>query len=410
MNIRQKKVYYLYFKSVLMLIVTMGLGMLVATALGKVLLKKEVVAETPVDPASLQEVYVLKQKHAQGQEIVADDVIIDHFVKNKVPRGSVRSFSQIMNRPLKKEVAAGTILLEDDFAIKIDRDKIKGFVPSGHQLVAIQIQESADEKNKNIVPGDHVDVLLVQETDGKDAVSETVLFEKIPVMDAIWENVADRENRVKGTISLLLSDEQKEDILKESGEKAKLRLRVCPPVNPPNENPMVNPLENNFVQDSADTKIVASAQPKESVPEQQPAVLSTMLPNSTGEIYTVFHGEKLANSKLAQNKNSNIKPTPAVPGAKYGEATQMTQLAYPQQADNGLSKGMLTGGTAEANAPYQLDDRTAPRYSSFYGENRPSQWHETVPRRPLVYNAPTPDSSQQHGIYRSNGVYLTNGQ
>jgi len=372
-----------------MLVVAMGLGMIVATALGKVLMKKEVAAETPVDPASLQEVYILKQKCLQGREIDADDVIIDHLGKNKVPRGSIKSFSQMMNRPLIREVAAGTILMENDFAMKTNHDKIKGFVPAGHQLVAVQVQESAGEKNKNIVPGDHVDVLLIRETDEKDAARETVLFEKIPVMDAIWDNTTDGENCVKGTISLMLSDEQKEDMLRESAEKAKLRLRVCPPINLPDESPMVNPLQKNFVQNHNNGNIMGSTQSK-SVTEQQPAVLSTMLPNPTGEIYTVFHGEKTGNSRLAQ---SDTKLTPAVPDAKFGGTTPMAQLA-------------------DTNSSYQLDVRTAPRYPTFYGENQ-SQWREITPQRPLVYEVPAGSivpSPQQRGIYRSNGVYVTNSQ
>jgi Flp pilus assembly protein CpaB len=397
----QKKVFLTYFKTTFLLIATFFLGAVIATGVARLMDKsKTVVVNSKPNPTDFRDVFVLKNTVREGKEILPENVIVARLHKNEVPRGVVKTYQQIDGRAVRAEISQGTVLLDEYFVPQITQNAVNGFIPPGFHAVTIQVHEMAADGQSNIsavIPGDQVDVIIVQKTaedDGKS--SELVLLEKIPVIDTYWDAIGDfQSHEKKGTVSLLLSDSQRKNLEVECQDGAKIRLRVCSP---------------------AETQIANSSQPRH--PESlnttnnfyqtgnSPELLSRSINNSPsqGDIEIVFYGNTNQNTghsgqelKIHHNE-LQIPPFHGIPVESYADKNTGVLPASAIAKPNPI-------------APPDLN-RPAPRYLSYYDasaqkKNRATQWQTVIPRSPVVYEAQPDKETQTRGLYQENGVYYS---
>lgn len=401
MNQMQKKVFLTYFKTTILLITTFCLGCIIATGVARMLEKdKNSVADNKPSPADVREVFVLKNTIREGNEILPEDLLVVRRHKDTVPRGVVKTYQQIEGRSAKVKLPQGTVLLDEYFVVKLANGSAKGFIPPGFHSVPIQIYEPAAEglKNHAVQPGDQVDVIIVMinEEPGEES-GEHVLLENIPILDTLWSQMEDsRQQEKKGTVSLLLSDSQRKNLLDEFREGTKIRLRICPQVD-------LQAMSESQAQDSLD---LAAAHDFYQTDNQPDLITQTLRNTSQGEIEIVFRGSSqwhdIATTQHAlmpvNHREVQLPILRGIPSGSY---------AVESQAVSQVSAIDMLKPTVSS-----VENPPIGRYLSYYdpyGQKRNGsiQWQATVPHSPLVYEAKSDSQTQARGVYREGNTYFS---
>ena len=404
MNQLQKNVFLTYFKATTLLIATFCLGCIVASGVARLLeISKIPIADNnKPDPANSRDVFVLKNSIREGREIMPEDVIVVQQYIDNVPRGAVKAYHQIEGRTVKAELPKGTLLLDEYFIAKTAATDATGFIPPGFHSVPILIQEPAIvgvNSQSPVVPGDQVDVIIVQkDVETGDESGEIVLLEKIPVLDTLWDEIGDSQRQgKKGTVSLLLSDSQRKNLLDEFQDGTKIRLRICPPVKTQTVTQPQYPIHlansRNFYQTG-----------------NQPDLISRSLDSLTSSdgIAIVFHnsndqhsGDSALTGQALRPVNQNELQLPVLRGvpidSQAGKNSPLSQVSSIDKSQSAISP---------------VENRPVPRYSSFYDSSGQyghanTQWHVTHPPSPLVYEARPESETQARGVYREGSVYYS---
>jgi len=392
MNQMQKNVFLTYFKTTFLLIITFCLGCFIATSVARLLDKsKDSEIVNKPDPTDLRSVFALKNTVHNGKEISPENIIVVQLHKNEVPRTAVKTYQQIEGRVIRSEIPQGTILLDEYFVPHITKNPNNGFIPPGFHSVAIQIHEAVIDGQSSIsavLPGDQVDVIIVQQDEDKDDVlNEFVLLEKIPVIDTVWDEIGVfRKNEQKGTVSLLLSDSQRKNLEEEYQNATKIRLRICPPV----ETQTVSAL-----QPQSPVKLVTSSDFYQT--GNQPELISRSLGDDTPPIEIVFRNKQ--ELKPINHKDFQIPSFRGIPADTYADANAGISSASALDKQKSIAKPDYSPSVS--------------RYSSFFdaaggnkGKNG-TQWRAVVPQPPLVFEARPNFDTQARGIYRDGGVYYS---
>ena len=389
MNQLQKNVFLTSIKTAFFLIATFFFGCIIATCVARMLdQSKDPASVHQPDPEDFRNVFVLKNTIRKGHVISPENVMIVQLHTGEVPYSAVKTFQQLDSRIAKSEITQGTVLLDEYFVPKITTSQPDGFIPPGFHSVAVQIQEvTTDGQNhvSAVQPGDQVDILVVQQNaeKGGDEPGEMVLLEKIPVLDTFWDAIGDfQRNEKKGTISLLLSDSQRQNLEENYQGGMKIRLRVCSPT----ETQTISELPPRSPGDLVIRDFYQT--------DNQPALISDSLTGNTSSIAIVFLNKQ------------ELKPI-------HQRETQISSL-----------RGVSVGSDAVENAGIStvsgIDKQTfvdpwelkppVPRYSSFFdasGQKGNTQWYPVVPRSPLVFEAPTNPDTKTRGVYRNGSVYYS---
>jgi len=405
MSLLRNNVFLTYFKATTLLIATFCLGCIVASGVARLLEKSKIpVSEDKPHPVGSRDVFVLKNTIREGREIFPEDVIVVQQHNDKVPRGAVKAYQQIEGRLAKAELPKGTLLLDEYFVARTAASGATGFIPPGFHSVPILIHEpsvAGTNSHSAVVPGDQVDVILVQKDAETGAeTGEFVLLENIPVLDALWDEIGDSQKRVKkGTVSLLLSDSQRKNLQEEFHEGTKIRLRICPP----HENQTVSLSQSQNPLDLAGS-------PDFYQTGHQPDLISQSLENlsSPSGIEIVFRGGNDRHSSDSELAGQALRPV------RHNELQISTLRGIPSQGYANANLSVLQVSSFDHSKPVSqsVDSRSAPRYSSFYDTsghygNANTQWRVTAPRSPLVFEARPESGTQARGVYREAGAYYS---
>jgi len=390
MNQLQKNVFLTYFRTTFLLLLTFFLGAVIATGVARMLEKsKDAIADNKPDPTDFCDVFVLKNTIREGKEISPENIIVVRLPKNEVPRSAVKTYQQIDGCVAQSEIPLGTVLRDESFVSRITQNAANGFIPPGYHSVAIRIHEAAVDGPSGIsavLPGDQVDIILVQKNAEKDdEPEEFVLLEKIPVIDAFWDEIGDfQRNEKKGIVSLLLSDSQRKNLEEECHRETKIRLRICPPM----ETQMVGESQPQHPADSVTHDFYQTGNP--------PELLSQSLKDDTRPIEIVF-----CNNQEFMPIHHNELQIPSfrgVPSESYGDKNAKIPPVSTTEKPNSVHP---PGGSPPV-----------PRYSSFFDAasqkgHGNTLWRAVPPQSPLVFEARSGSDTRTRGIYQENGVYYS---
>lgn len=195
----------------------------VAVAFAVRLLYNNLFDASPVQLAdSSVQIRVAADKLPAGLLLRNEDLDWKSVPKSKVPAGAIvedsRAANEVTGVMVRREVAAGAAVLERD----IIRPNAPGFLSAvlkpGMRAVSVAV-DSVSGNAGLIQPGDYVDVILVQETTGRNAGSFGFPASEAKARSVVSETVVEKA-RVIAVGSEFLQYEQQDSARKDTGRTA----------------------------------------------------------------------------------------------------------------------------------------------------------------------------------------------
>lgn len=210
-------------KSLILLVVALGCGMIAAVAVSKAVLEPG--SGDKVE--ATVEIFVAVKELPQGQKILAENVKLEKWPKKRVPEGALTQLEEIEEKYADQMIFAGEPILAKK--LSDSRSSFSTGVPPGYRIFDIEGQAGY------IKPGDHVDILGTFRLGGRNASPEsrTVMRNvKVHGINGITTRDSDEDDekgsRGKNTVFQLLVKESQLEALTLAhslGEGLQLHLR-----------------------------------------------------------------------------------------------------------------------------------------------------------------------------------------
>jgi len=149
-------------KSLVLLVVALGCGMVAAVAVSKAVMDQGAgePAETTV------EIYVAKKNVEAGWKLTDEHFVLDRWPQSRLPEGALVKLEQVDGMYVKQNIFAGEPIIERKISDK--RDSLSTELPAGYRVFDI-----ASGGIGYIKPGDHVDVIGTFKLEGNGNVAES---------------------------------------------------------------------------------------------------------------------------------------------------------------------------------------------------------------------------------------------
>ena len=208
-------------KSLVLLVVALGCGMIAAVAVSKAVLDKGT-----AEPAeAVVEIFVAVKDLPHAEKISAENVKLKKWPKSLVPEGAVVDLEQLEGKFTNQTILADEPILTQK--IGDTRESFSTGVPSGYRIFDIVSRAAY------IKPGDHVDILGTFKVGGRDAVPESrTVMRNVKVHGINGITVRDSEEnsqtggRGKDTVFQLLVKESQLEALTTASSMADGQLQL----------------------------------------------------------------------------------------------------------------------------------------------------------------------------------------
>ncbi len=307
-------------KSIMLIAVSLGFGLIAAIGMSQVLGKKGP-EEAKIEMA---QVYVAIEPLDIGdemtEEFIAAKLRVQKIPASNVPEVAITSTEQLDNMVVTTKVPAG-LMLATDFITDKNNARFKKQPPKGMRAYTIKTAIQ-DTIHNSLQPGDIVDIVgvfRVKSRDGEDRRAPTTFLKNIEVWqtnDVESRGLRDEENGKISTITLLLLPKQIETMA--LAEDIASLIKVV--MSNRDEN---DPEENEFDW----SKFTNQGAPQDSEPQEQPKPSSE--PSMTDQFKAAM-ATTTANSK-PQAKSVNYTGTMTI--YRGGQATK-----YGFDTEKGLPK------------------------------------------------------------------------
>ena len=214
-------------KSVVLMIVSLGFGLIAAIGISQVMGNNNGPAAPAVERA---QVLVASADLKVGDDLTEENVSIEHWPMEVIPEDAVREFTQIEHRKITTRLKAGLPIMMGD---SIDgKDFGVPPIPNGYKLVAIKVS-AEDTLNGLLQPGHKVDVIGVVNVRSEapnsrgrtETVSETFLKNiEVFSVDGRTRHTGTHEVNGGNAIIGVLVTEQQSELIVLVQKVAKLRL------------------------------------------------------------------------------------------------------------------------------------------------------------------------------------------
>src|SRR5262245_5429554 len=196
-------------KSLLLLVLALGCGLVASIGISQVLEKNG-------KPAAVEtaQIYVAKHNINLGDPIDANMLSLEEWPKDKVPRGAISNLEELQGRRPRTAIIEGEPILEAKLLAPGQiADPIRS-IPKGYRwkTIAVDAEKSAAGL---LGPGDRVDVQLFVRKDARSGIEQAkskVILQNIRVfaVDQTVQRSPDGgdERTIAKTVSLLLTPEQ----------------------------------------------------------------------------------------------------------------------------------------------------------------------------------------------------------
>jgi len=201
-------------KSIVLLALALGCGVVAAVGITQVMAKRD--AETP-GQVELESIVVAMKDIPMGDPVSVQLVTLEEWPKDKVPKGAITKVEDVENRRPKARIFAGSPILENQLLGKGVLDQgASDAIPKGMRVIAVKVNDVSGGASL-IRPGDRVDVLVhVQRGGGNlgQTITKTILQDiKVFAVDSVWDIATGGEKSVVArTISLLVTPAQAEKV------------------------------------------------------------------------------------------------------------------------------------------------------------------------------------------------------
>ncbi len=149
-------------KSLVLLVVALGCGMVAAVAVSKAVMDQG--TGQPVE--ATVEIFVAKKNSEGGQKLSADHFTLEAWPQSRLPEGAIFKLEQIDGKYIKQNIFAGEPFIEAK--LSATRAGLSEDLPKGYRVFDI-----ASGGITYIKPGDHVDVIGTFKLEGNGNVAES---------------------------------------------------------------------------------------------------------------------------------------------------------------------------------------------------------------------------------------------
>ena len=214
-------------KSVVLMIVSLGFGLIAAIGISQVM------GNNNQGEATIQrgQVLVAAKDLSHGDDLSEETVKIEHWPLEVIPEGAARSFEEIKHKKIATRLSRSLPIMITDTKNASDIDRVE--IPRGFKLVAIKVS-AEDSLNGLLRPGDHVDVIGVVNVKAVDpltgrlatqTVSETFLKNiEVYTVNGNTNSGGPREGGSGNAIVGVLVSEKQSELIVLVQKVAKLRL------------------------------------------------------------------------------------------------------------------------------------------------------------------------------------------
>ena len=297
-------------KSVLLLVIALGCGVVASVAVSQVVLDQKNRAVVQTAP-----VLVVAKEISAATKIPMDSFRLEQWPIDRIPMGAITDPKMVENKFTKQRFYPGEPIIE----AKISAKGREFTVPEGYQIFDIPVKDETGGGGY-IGPGDHVDVYgYMDKVTRVKAAKSVKVMENLEVVMIDGVAVVDPEatkQKKSSTIQLLVKDSQY-IVLDTAANLGKLRLALRPPrqqatSNEPDDGEKfltwLNETEGNSDQKPV-AESVAILQPQTSEPEktEKPEKHEMVIVTSTKTtLYRFNEGQR-----LPQKIDGDQSPEPA---------------------------------------------------------------------------------------------------
>ncbi|NMC19700.1 MAG: Flp pilus assembly protein CpaB [Thermogutta sp.] len=214
-------------KSMILLAVAMGCGVVAAIGVKQVLATRDRVVAAPAEET--QAILVAMEDIPMGELINEKQIKLEDWPKSKIPAGAIFDLSGIEDRRTKTRIFKGSPILDGYLLAKGAVDAgAAPWIPKGYRVVSVKV-DPVSGSSAMIRPGDRVDVVVHFSANPARGIvknfTRTVLQNiKVFAIDDKYE-LTDEEQKAFNpkTVSLLVTPEQAE-VLTAASELGQIRL------------------------------------------------------------------------------------------------------------------------------------------------------------------------------------------
>lgn len=214
-------------KSLILLALAMGCGLVAAVGVQQVLATRDRVVAAPTEET--RAILVAMDDIPMGELIKESQVKLEDWPKSKIPAGAIFELSGIENRRTKTKIFKGSPILDGYLLAKGAVDAgAAPWIPKGFRVVSVKV-DPVSGSSAMIRPGDRVDVVVHFSANPSRGIvknfTRTILQNiKVFAIDDKYE-LSDEEQKTFNpkTVSLLVTPDQAE-VLTAASELGQIRL------------------------------------------------------------------------------------------------------------------------------------------------------------------------------------------
>jgi pilus assembly protein CpaB len=193
-------------KSLVLLVLALGCGLIAAIGINQVLASKQ--QPQTVEEVEKAELVVALSQINPGDPFKPENIKLEAWPKENVPPGAITKIEDLTGRKPRVVIFPGEAIIEPKLMNK-DTDGISTRIPAGFRLATVRVDAEKGGAGM-ILPGDHVDVMVtLQENQSRGIPKTTTLtfLQNVKVVAA--DNIIDRNTSgetsiAAKTISLLV--------------------------------------------------------------------------------------------------------------------------------------------------------------------------------------------------------------
>jgi pilus assembly protein CpaB len=214
-------------KSLLLLMLALGCGLVASIGITQVMAKRNSAASGEGETSAI---FVALEDIPTGDLINAEVLKLEDWPKDKIPMGALTDMEEVEGRRPKSRIYAGSVILDNQLLAKgISQGGAGNQIPPGYRVVPVKVDEETGGADL-IRPSDRVDVMVFMQANPTRGIAETCtrtilqdikVFAVNDVFDL--ETTEGEESMNAKTISLLVRPNQAETIAL-ANELGKIRL------------------------------------------------------------------------------------------------------------------------------------------------------------------------------------------
>ncbi len=154
-------------KSIILLAVSLGFGLVAAFGISQVLGRNSGTAEAP--PQKMQEVLIAKETIDQWSEFSEENVVVKEWPEELVPEDAITTMDELKDMVARSRVPKNSPLLIDHTLNKKDSQDLE--IRPGHHVITISVNSELTFGGL-LQPGHHVNIIAVFQAKGKNGLNQ----------------------------------------------------------------------------------------------------------------------------------------------------------------------------------------------------------------------------------------------